>query len=276
MIMTQFVTTALSGELDSYFACNKWHCNPYCVFVKKSDRIHRLCMSTATARRKKIAAQGTSGWYVCHCGVAEYVVPIMVNNVLISAIFATGYVGEISENMCNLISKKVGVTREEFDNIRRLSLNTYNNETIDRLETYLTVAANMIKNIALKTPLVQAISRNDDIDESRRYVLKAIDYIDKNYYKPINVESISKHCHISSSYLQHLFLKYCNEGLSSYLRKKRIDVACELLCSSNRSVREIALDCGFYDTDYFSVIFKKIHGVSPLAYRKRHKITQQK
>jgi AraC family cel operon transcriptional repressor len=54
------------------------------------------------------------------------------------------------------------------------------------------------------------------------------------------------------------------------LHLRRISYACELLRDSQKSVREIALKCGFSNVDYFSAAFRRTRGTTPLAYRRAH------
>lgn len=259
------------SELTPYFGCVKWHCNPYCLTVKKSTRIHSICINTIPMKRKKIRKNPVASWYVCHCGVAEYTVPVVVNGFVVAVIYATGFKGRLSENMARLIAKRVDTPTEKLKEIRDMSLFDCDEECQKRLECYLDVAADMIRSLAEESPLIKKRTSENALDEGRRYVLKAIEYIEDNLGEQIPLDNIAKRCHISSSYLQHLFLKYYGEGISSYIRRRRMERACELLCSSDRTVRDIAINCGFYDTDYFSVSFKKFYNTSPLAYRKAHK-----
>ncbi len=259
------------SELTPYFDCVKWHCNPYCIAVKKSTRIHSICINTRPMKRKKIRKNPVAYWYVCHCGVAEYTLPVVINGFVVATIYVTGFKGRLSENMSRLIAKRVDMPTEKLNAIRDMSLSDCDEECQKRLECYLSVAADMIRDLAEESPLIKKRTSNPTLDEGRRYVLKAIEYIEDKLGEQILLEELAKRCHISSSYLQHLFLKYYGEGISSYIRRRRMERACELLCSSNRTVRDIALSCGFFDTDYFSVAFKKFYNMSPLAYRKAHK-----
>ena len=43
-----------------------------------------------------------------------------------------------------------------------------------------------------------------------------------------------------------------------------------MLLKTNKSVAEIALACGFRDSNYLGEVFKKKKGVSPLQYRKNN------
>jgi AraC-like DNA-binding protein len=58
-------------------------------------------------------------------------------------------------------------------------------------------------------------------------------------------------------------------GLSPhrYLLAHRINRAKEMMKDQNRTLTEIALDCGFSSSSQFSLVFKRITGVSPRIYR---------
>jgi AraC-like DNA-binding protein len=58
-------------------------------------------------------------------------------------------------------------------------------------------------------------------------------------------------------------------GLSPhrYLLARRINRAKEMIKDQNRTLTEIALDCGFSSSSQFSIVFKRITGVPPRIYR---------
>jgi AraC-like DNA-binding protein len=58
-------------------------------------------------------------------------------------------------------------------------------------------------------------------------------------------------------------------GLSPhrYLLERRVNRAKEMMTDRNRTLTEIALDCGFSSSSQFSVVFKRITGISPRGYR---------
>ena len=55
--------------------------------------------------------------------------------------------------------------------------------------------------------------------------------------------------------------------VSAYLQGLRINQARELLKHSNLSVGEVAWQLGLQDASYFSQLFRRHCGVSPLRYR---------
>lgn len=53
-----------------------------------------------------------------------------------------------------------------------------------------------------------------------------------------------------------------------YIRRRRLEHACELLRATRLSISAIFLECGFESANYFSRIFRQEMGMTPSAYRK--------
>lgn len=68
-----------------------------------------------------------------------------------------------------------------------------------------------------------------------------------------------------------LFHAYLNQTANEYLTAYRLDKGCELLCSTDRTVSEIALEVGFSGGSYFAEVFRKGFGQSPTEFRKRER-----
>jgi len=98
----------------------------------------------------------------------------------------------------------------------------------------------------------------------------AIIYIHKNYRQNITAEDVAKHIYLSPKYLSSLFRKELGVTFSQYLTNLRLTNACNMLCSSSDSVKEIAIDSGFNNTKHFQNVFKKHYNMTPLEYRKNN------
>ena len=57
-------------------------------------------------------------------------------------------------------------------------------------------------------------------------------------------------------------------NFKQYLNKLRINHALEIMKDTTLSITEVAMQCGFSDSTYFSKVFKKYTGKSPLDYYK--------
>lgn len=93
-------------------------------------------------------------------------------------------------------------------------------------------------------------------------------YLDANYAQNITLDSLAKAAHINKYYLSHSFTTFLGMSPINYLIQKRLEVARELLTSTNHSIAQIASSAGFASQSYFSQIFKKSMGLTPNQYRK--------
>jgi YesN/AraC family two-component response regulator len=94
------------------------------------------------------------------------------------------------------------------------------------------------------------------------------DYIMKNYCEDINLNLIANNMNYSSSYLTKIFYKQYNCSPNKYLISLRVQKAQQLLLrNTEMSIRQIGESVGYIDQGYFSRMFKKQVGISPLEYR---------
>lgn len=112
-------------------------------------------------------------------------------------------------------------------------------------------------------PLLKQVSSN--IRETR--LKELLEWIDKNYLTPITSDMISKKANICTRECQRMFRQYLHCTPVEYIQKKRIYKAAQLLLTTNQSVTEIAVSCGFSSPNYFTKQFKLIVGITPLRYR---------
>lgn len=97
----------------------------------------------------------------------------------------------------------------------------------------------------------------------------ATDYINNNFYNRITLKTVSEVCNITPEHLSRLFKSETGLNYNDYLNSIRIKHAEKLLSvPSAMSIFEIAMECGFNDSNYFSSVFKKTKGISPYKYRK--------
>lgn len=94
-------------------------------------------------------------------------------------------------------------------------------------------------------------------------------YINHNYTSNIKLETIAPLFGYNSAYLGKIFTKAVGEPFNTYVDKKRIEAAKELLQSGNCKVYEVSEKIGYTNVDYFHKKFRKYVGESPAEYRKR-------
>jgi two-component system response regulator YesN len=96
---------------------------------------------------------------------------------------------------------------------------------------------------------------------------KAREYIHKNYKKDISLDSVSREIDMSSYYFSKLFKNVTGENFIEYVTRIRVETAKKLLTESKCSVKEICIETGYSDPNYFCRIFKKYVGTTPTEFR---------
>lgn len=84
----------------------------------------------------------------------------------------------------------------------------------------------------------------------------------------LTLDVMAQYVHMNASYFSSFFKKQTGENFKEYLNKIRLKHALELLLSTDKKSYEIADEVGFSEAKYFSELFQKMYGKTPVAYRK--------
>ncbi len=107
-----------------------------------------------------------------------------------------------------------------------------------------------------------------DVDISREYVKKALQFITENYHTHITINDIASHLGVSRSHMYRVFMRHLSESPKAYLERFRIRRSKTLLKQTNLTISQISGLVGYEDQLHFSKIFKKAVKISPKEYRK--------
>jgi len=89
----------------------------------------------------------------------------------------------------------------------------------------------------------------------RMSINKAVEYFHGHYGEKISVQDLSYVANLSSSHFSGLFRHETTMSPAEYMMHTRLDYAKRMLRSNEKSLTEIALDCGFNSSSYFSQCF---------------------
>jgi transcriptional regulator GlxA family with amidase domain len=93
-------------------------------------------------------------------------------------------------------------------------------------------------------------------------------YVDDNLGMPIRVGTLAALCRLSVSYFSVAFKRSLGETVQSYLSRRRVARAQELILATEEPLSRIALDCGFCDQAHLSRMFHRIVGMAPNRWRR--------
>lgn len=93
-------------------------------------------------------------------------------------------------------------------------------------------------------------------------------YIKHNLQSKLTLTDIAKNLHCSKATLTETFRREFGITIVQYINTARLERACTMLRNTDLPIRTISEECGFSGAEYFSSLFKKQLGISPLAYRR--------
>jgi LacI family transcriptional regulator len=107
-----------------------------------------------------------------------------------------------------------------------------------------------------------------------KYVAVAIDFIEKNYFTKITVSDILELVPISRRVFERRFKTAVGSSIYNFICNYRVEKVAELLLTTNRSIEDIAISCGFENGRNISRIFTSIKGMTPSEFR-GHSLSQK-
>ncbi|MDQ0206246.1 AraC family transcriptional regulator [Alkalicoccobacillus murimartini] len=102
---------------------------------------------------------------------------------------------------------------------------------------------------------------------------QAIRYMEENYHQSMSLDDIAEQVFLSRYALIRLFKKYAETTPIQYLNNLRIQQACKLLIHTNKPIKNIAVDVGYANANYFNKAFRKAMGLSVGRYRESGRYT---
>ncbi|MBQ7943052.1 MAG: helix-turn-helix transcriptional regulator [Lachnospiraceae bacterium] len=135
----------------------------------------------------------------------------------------------------------------------------YSNAAIENvvIQLFIETLRGQTNALSPQTPSAKALPLTD-----------ALHYMEINYAQDPSLEQTAKAIHISPAHLSRMFTTELETLYSRFLTEIKLNHAMRLLLSSKLPITEVAAQTGFKNSNYFSDVFKKYIGISPLQYRK--------
>lgn len=213
---------------------------------------------------------GGKGFDVCH--------------VLISDDFINKYIADLQQLPCffDLFSAEplmravaknplhLHLNTEQFDSVYKTILELLDCQDDDNPYECLTRTSQTIIFITLLCKIYSTNSSSIHLTSADESFMKSISYIHEHYNKKITIDDLVKIAQLSRSAYIKKFKSICKMTPTSYLGKRRIEAAENLLKNTQLSITEIAYRTGFYDSAHFTKTFETENKISPLAFRKKY------
>ena len=173
--------------------------------------------------------------------------------------------------------------RHQFESRLRMSISEMDEtlHLVDQLENELVkretgfgfIATAMFMHLVGHLSRCYGRSKHADSQALLR-IAETISHLEIHYCEDISLEELVEISRLPRRSFLRVFEAAIGCTPIAHLIQLRVNHACELLRTTDRSVTQIAFDVGFNDSNYFSRQFNKTMGVSPRAYRqmRRHPV----
>jgi len=229
-----------------------YHHGPFCLFAKFQNR--NVGCAENKEKSKRIAGKvRTPFWGCCPYGVWDLAYPVVFQET-IAGIF---YLGSFRE-------------AQPLEAVNGRSYTGPALPTItDSLRSSLLERGRFLSEYFLLT--LQDLERDGRLPSLVRgeeaYMELTEQFLAANYHEPVNLQAFASRLGLHPNYLGARIRRATGKSFSTLLREYRVERAEVLLRSTARPITEIAFQCGFTDSNYFSTVFRRARGLSPRRYR---------
>lgn len=139
----------------------------------------------------------------------------------------------------------------------------FNPMTAEHRITALSIAFRIVALCSLRNH-GRHIKRRNQLEETR-------ELIRQNFSDPdLSIASLATGISMPCSSFSRAFRKNYGQTVSEYLTYCRLQHAVKLLNETDFSIMEIAAECGFASSNYFTKVFRHQFGIAPGKYRERY------
>ena len=177
----------------------------------------------------------------------------------------------LQNNVLNAIGKRAILTSSREDTHIAGIIDAIVDETVNRRPLH-----QEMEKLHVKALVMELIRREDIVSSESENLVKGtnmeqiaagLDYINKNYNRPIKVKDLAEICGMSQTHFRRLFEEYINMTPMDYVNLIRVQRACDMMKKSNASMEIVAEKCGFIAMSTFNRNFKKFLNTSPYQWK---------
>lgn len=107
-------------------------------------------------------------------------------------------------------------------------------------------------------------------------IKSVLEYIEEHYDEELSLELLASIAGMNARYFCKFFYSHTQYTPINYVNFYRIEQASFLLNFTDLPITQIAINCGFWESSYFTKVFKKFKGISPYKYRQCFKRSEIK
>lgn len=108
---------------------------------------------------------------------------------------------------------------------------------------------------------------NPSASKPSRWLENARELLHERFSESLTLNLIAEQVGVHPVHLVRAFRKHYHLTVGEYIRRRRVEYACQQLCNSDTPLIDIAIEAGFSHQSHFSKTFKQVTGMTPTEYR---------
>lgn len=239
--------------------------NPFCRLMAQSMGSCAACKKTHVELQQRIEDSLAPQTLACFAGLAEFVVPIVVNGELVASLRG----GQVFPRK---------PTPAQFDQLAG-HLHAWGlSSEVDRFrtrffQTQIVVRKQFQASVQMLALFAKLLA--EDVNRSllagqvqdEPLVTTARNFILAHAGEQLRLSDVAEHIHVSTHYFCKFFKKATGMGFSEFLGRARVENAKHALANSLLPIGEVADQTGFGSLSQFNRTFHRYAGCSPKEYR---------
>lgn len=131
----------------------------------------------------------------------------------------------------------------------------------------LSVFSDLLAVFSLLSEHCPLIAREDSTPHPDQDSIKnCLSYLSRNFRNHLTLQEIAQQVHLHPNYLCARFKCVTGQTVFQHLTQLRLEEAARLLRTTRKSISQIAAECGFESTGFFTRKFKAFMGITPKTY----------
>lgn len=296
---TAIITIDFKGTPITKHSCR----TEFCSIIRENPIARKRCYRCDALAGLEAVRMGKPYIYLCHCGIVDVAVPVMVGERYLGAVMF----GQVrlpqgdSEGRVKRLVSEISSIQEDSCNGRQDLMELYQRLPVmeyERIEQIAELIASMVDYIIqrhvrsrneaelydwiLRTgvespikvdervrPLTSGLepsAQESPVPQSSA-VYPAVCYIHTHPGQSLSMNEMADLCHLSPSYFSRLFHREVGESFTDYVNRQKIQLAKTQLRSTTKSISQISAELGYVNTSHFINLFKRYEGITPSVYR---------
>ncbi|MDY4491203.1 MAG: PocR ligand-binding domain-containing protein [Candidatus Faecousia sp.] len=264
----------------------------FCSVIRENPVYRKRCFRCDALASLEAVRLGKPYIYLCHCGIVDVAVPVMVGDRHLGAVmFGEVRLSEPNTQVVRLVNEASALPSEgnvlevlkKYEQLPTMSysrveeiaglISAIVHYIIDRAvtarheeQTLQWLLQSAGSNPSKAAPVAAETVPEVPVPKSSP-LYPALSYLNANPDTSCSMNEMAELCHLSPSYFSRLFTREVGEGFTTYVNRKKISLAKQQLRSTTKSVHQIASDLGYLNVSHFINLFKQFEGVTPTVYR---------